>query len=699
MFKRTFASAFAAISSENMEVTVDSPEQQIQQRLTEYEIWDAHYAQTYPASPPQGTVVGTVKRWLGAAIAFAVPRRFVDRFPQVQQIIAIPVINNEGSLKKRLIDAFGLEEESLSSRAARREAQLQWLEENPSPLTRRLQTNMRERESRFHSPTPLPRKINMRHLPATPGSPDIWSPGFNNPAPQRISPIAFDRITPPGTPILEPESDNEDDDLDISLDFSFSDILTSTPPRNIVTDAPEPINWNSPSIYAPDPHSTHISQPTPVTPVRENLLKQQLRRSAELSDIEEETSFEIAIESVYTPKGAEEDSSDLPDVPSSPFESDIESPISMPKTQTPSSPVQSDAGSSPFQSDADSSPFQSDVDSSPFQSDVGSPTPAPVQTYEDDLSFLVDNSPLPARKTVRWAKNSHVKAFYFDEGVEDMLDSTLESIYSNVDELEMSEELTLETQLLKEKTFVCPLDTKEIDFLEKIAEASAFGQDGDFSIVDDKLKARDFATLLPSMFNGDPKAWLNDNIVNEYLSILVDYKKRDAGFEAKRGGPAPPVHAFSSFWYTNMKKGTESVRRWASRFQLAGVQYLDAELILYPICDVGHWRLIAVKPKARSIEYLDSLGFDGKPYIAKMFEYLKMELKEAFIAEEWSVVEKQRSSRQMNGSDCGVFTLLNALALLRGEEADKVIACDGMLDARERIATTLMAGVPTTEME
>jgi len=62
------------------------------------------------------------------------------------------------------------------------------------------------------------------------------------------------------------------------------------------------------------------------------------------------------------------------------------------------------------------------------------------------------------------------------------------------------------------------------------------------------------------------------------------------------------------------------------------------------------------------------------------------------VAEEWEVEVLQRSVRQVNGSDCGVFVVLNALVVLRGEETKNVLACDGMLQARERIAITLVSG-------
>jgi len=250
----------------------------------------------------------------------------------------------------------------------------------------------------------------------------------------------------------------------------------------------------------------------------------------------------------------------------------------------------------------------------------------------------------------------------------------------------------------KIKAFMEPLSEEESKKLEVVAKKTENGRIADAPIVPGKINAHDFSTLLPRMFSGDPKAWLNDNIVNEYLGVIIAHLNKEAGFVSKRGGPAPAVHAFSSFWYPTMKtKEYPGVARWAARFRLAGKQYLDADLLLYPICDGGHWRLLVVKPKERTIEYLDSLGWDGSKYVDKLKEYLQLELKEFWNEDEWVVLWKQRSTRQINGSDCGVFALLNALALLRGEEYVKIIACDGMLDARERIAATLMAGVPTAE--
>ncbi|KAF2873301.1 hypothetical protein BDV95DRAFT_604814 [Massariosphaeria phaeospora] len=242
-----------------------------------------------------------------------------------------------------------------------------------------------------------------------------------------------------------------------------------------------------------------------------------------------------------------------------------------------------------------------------------------------------------------------------------------------------------------------PTTCEELHTIDNAARSTEYGRKSSAPVVPDKLTAHDFGTLLPGLFNGSPSAWLNDNVVNEYLSVIVEHEKKKAGYVHKRGGPAPPVHAFASQWYPTAMKDVKSVGRWAGRKQLGGKNFLNAELVLFPICDGSHWRLIAVKPKERSVEYLDSLGGKGHKYTTKMLEYLAQELGKDFKEEEWSILTSQRSSLQQNTSDCGVFTLMNGLVLLRGEALKRVVSSNGMMDARRRIALTLLTGIPTGE--
>jgi Ulp1 family protease len=351
-------------------------------------------------------------------------------------------------------------------------------------------------------------------------------------------------------------------------------------------------------------------------------------------------------------------------------------------------------------------------------------TPSPnkmpyTEEYLNDESYLPDApTPVPRRRPA-WAKEAKVQEFYQDLAIDEMLDSTLEDIRSSPyqkieniseDEMSLSIEVLEEIQQLalaspqqpltppdSASPLVPDLDEADEKKLSTMLQITANGRK-QCDVLDTRLKTHDFQTLLPSEFNGNPMAWLNDNIVNEYLSILVDHQKAAAGYKHVRGGAAPPVHAFASQWYSSASRNLKSVSRWASKKQLGGQQLLDAKLLLIPVCEGGHWRLVAIKPQERSIEYLDSLGFDGSQILTTAVAWLKQELGEHWRGEEWSVVEKQRSVEQLNGSDCGVFTCLNALALVRGEEPSRVKSLEGMHEARRRIAVSLFSRQPTGEL-
>ena len=76
----------------------------------------------------------------------------------------------------------------------------------------------------------------------------------------------------------------------------------------------------------------------------------------------------------------------------------------------------------------------------------------------------------------------------------------------------------------------------------------------------DPLTRKDLATCY------QPLAWLNDEVINAYLSMIVDHVRRALGNSGRH--ERPKFHAFNTFFYSNLRdKGYESVRRWASRIQ------------------------------------------------------------------------------------------------------------------------------------
>ncbi|KAF2492180.1 cysteine proteinase [Lophium mytilinum] len=224
------------------------------------------------------------------------------------------------------------------------------------------------------------------------------------------------------------------------------------------------------------------------------------------------------------------------------------------------------------------------------------------------------------------------------------------------------------------------------------------------------LKGRNFGSLLPTKFaGGNPQAWLDDEIVNTYLKLLAEREQELEGWK-KGSGRGPPVQAIASQWYTNVKgknkakfnedkpafdpKEFESVRKWHTRAGLGGKRLLDTKLIVIPICEGNHWRLLAIKPQLREIELLDSLNpakraYEHYVHLARRF--LECELGALYVANEWTHVPN-RSGHQGNARDCGVFTAFNALALVKGVEPAEKVTSGGMPTARLQLAGTLLRG-------
>ncbi|KAF2816295.1 cysteine proteinase [Mytilinidion resinicola] len=243
--------------------------------------------------------------------------------------------------------------------------------------------------------------------------------------------------------------------------------------------------------------------------------------------------------------------------------------------------------------------------------------------------------------------------------------------------------------------------------MTSIDEAAKKGPNGVHALF---LKGSNFGSLLPNKFaGGNPQAWLDDEIVNTYLKLLAEREQKLAGW-TKASGRGPPVQAIVSQWYQNVKgknkakidedkpafnpKEFDGVKKWHARAGLGGKRILDTKVILIPICEGNHWRLLAIKPEVREIELLDSLNpakraYEQYVHLARRF--LEFELGALYVAEEWKVVPN-RSGHQANARDCGVFTVFNALALVKGVVPANKVTPALMLPARLQLAGTLLSG-------
>ncbi|KAJ5120299.1 Ulp1 protease family protein [Penicillium bovifimosum] len=182
------------------------------------------------------------------------------------------------------------------------------------------------------------------------------------------------------------------------------------------------------------------------------------------------------------------------------------------------------------------------------------------------------------------------------------------------------------------------------------------------SLAGDDLYQRDIVTCIR------PMAWLNDEIINAYLGLVVHYLRQLNGNLNDR----PTFHAFNTFFYSTLRdKGYQGVRRWANRAKIGGESLLNVDTVFIPVHESSHWTLLVVRPMERTIEYFDSLGSRGARQVRNVKEWLRGELGSQYKDEEW-VHLPSVSSQQDNGSDCGVFLLTNAKAIAVGVEPTSI---------------------------
>ncbi|KFQ84654.1 Sentrin-specific protease 2, partial [Phoenicopterus ruber ruber] len=224
---------------------------------------------------------------------------------------------------------------------------------------------------------------------------------------------------------------------------------------------------------------------------------------------------------------------------------------------------------------------------------------------------------------------------------------------------EISEEVLLQLHLapvlsrkssdVEEKKF--PSSEKTVEHFSPLTEAmereviAAFGKGEPDEIMSSAFKLKVTREDIHTLRN---LRWLNDEIINFYMSLLVERNK-------KEGYPA--VHAFSTFFYPKLiSGGYKAVRRWTR-----GVDLFKQDLILVPIHLRVHWALVVIDVRKKTIKYFDSMGQKGDKICETLFRYLQEESREKRNLEltlsEWTLhsMESHEIPQQLNGSDCGVF--------------------------------------------
>jgi len=167
------------------------------------------------------------------------------------------------------------------------------------------------------------------------------------------------------------------------------------------------------------------------------------------------------------------------------------------------------------------------------------------------------------------------------------------------------------------------------------------------------IARRDIQTLLHDN-------WLNDEVINFYMNMLVDRGEKKQGY--------PKVYAMNTFFITRLlQSGHGGVKRWTRK-----VDIFSMDIIPIPVHVRGiHWCMAIIHLKNRSIKYYDSMGAPNIPVLKALEQYLKDESldkrKQPFDTSDFQIECVRDVPRQMNGSDCGVFSCMFAEYICRNK--------------------------------
>ncbi|GJC82400.1 sentrin-specific protease 2 [Colletotrichum liriopes] len=199
-----------------------------------------------------------------------------------------------------------------------------------------------------------------------------------------------------------------------------------------------------------------------------------------------------------------------------------------------------------------------------------------------------------------------------------------------------------------------------------------------------ELRKHDFAKVVPET------EWLNDEIVNGSLQWLDRYVNTAAGATDVKS-PNRVCLAMGSFFYKRLEdNGVQNTERALRRYGVTRANFLKLETVLMPICKNNHWTLLVVRPQKRTVSHMDSFNPRGSAaHTNRALAWVEAFLGSDYKASEWRTVCHE-APLQMNGYDCGVFTITNGMCLALGLNAIDTYSGEDLPLQRLRIAGMLL---------
>ncbi|GFR03509.1 hypothetical protein TNCT_407871 [Trichonephila clavata] len=175
--------------------------------------------------------------------------------------------------------------------------------------------------------------------------------------------------------------------------------------------------------------------------------------------------------------------------------------------------------------------------------------------------------------------------------------------------------------------------------------------------------------------------WLNDCVINFYFKLI---KQRND----EEKGKFPSVYVFSSYFLPALKsRGEQHVMRWTRKQDI-----FSYDLLFVPLHFGMHWALCVVDNRVKTIKYYDSMHGTDEGCMRTILNFLVAEMKgkknQILNPDSYTLEIVKDIPQQMNGSDCGMFSLKYAEYLSR--DAPITFTQEHMQYFRRRMVVEIM---------
>jgi len=191
------------------------------------------------------------------------------------------------------------------------------------------------------------------------------------------------------------------------------------------------------------------------------------------------------------------------------------------------------------------------------------------------------------------------------------------------------------------------------------------------------IHPKDIQSLIIESKNKD--RWLNDNIINFYLNLLL-YSNKDKTMLTL------PSQSFQKYLKNNESVNIKFIKE----------NIFDYDLIIIPVCYKNHWSLSLIKTKDQRVRYFDSLGKDMQAkernnllqkFITKIIITDAYQKQIDLNMRNWIFRAESNVPQQINSYDCGLFTCSFARSIINKNWSSKEIYSEEKLEIiRKRIS-------------